>query len=202
MWLHNPLSAHFLPLQIYAQQRLKMRLIILCCHVVARSTSNSMIDGVVNNLNHKCKIIPHDDQVKYYKRSQKKWERKVSKGNDWTVKNHADWIDENNFGISHFGLSPLLLQREDIWFDVFHLSVAITKRLMTHIRNFVFMLSVEFQIKFYNALTEFWEAFHLIIWKCNKNFSIFKGADIKKFVINCPAVVNVLRENLVMTKDI
>ena len=65
-------------------------------------------DGVVNE-NHECKIIDHDDQLKYYDRSKKRWERKKSKDENYTTKDHADWIDENNFGISHFGLSPLLL---------------------------------------------------------------------------------------------
>ena len=64
------------------------------------------------------------------------------------------------------------------------------------------MLSCDFQTKFYNVLTKFWGEFHLLIWKCNKDFSIFKGDEIKRFVVNCPAVANILRENLEMTDEI
>ena len=64
------------------------------------------------------------------------------------------------------------------------------------------MLSCDFQIEFYNVLSSFWDEFHLLVWKCNKNFSIFKGAQIKKFVTNCPKVAKLMRDNLVMTEDI
>ena len=120
----------------------------------------------------------------------------------YTTKDHADWVDEKNFGVSHFGLSPSHFKREYIRFDVFHLCVAITKRLMTHTREFVQMLSCDFQVKFYNVLSIFWDEFQLLVWKCNKDFSIFKGAQIKKFITNCPKVAKVMRDNLVMTEDI
>ena len=90
--------------------------------------------GVVDE-NHVCEIIDHDNQLKYFDRSKKRWERRKSNNKKeskeiYTIKDHADWVDNNNFGVSHFGLSPLLLKRENIRFDVFHLCVAITKRLM------------------------------------------------------------------------
>ena len=125
--------------------------------------------GVVDE-NHECQIIDHDIQLKYFDRSKTRWERKKSKDNNYTTKDHADWIDNNNFGISHFGLSPLLLKRENIRFDVFHLCVAITKRLMNYTREFVQMQSCDFQIKFFNTLSKFWDEFQLLIWKCNKDF--------------------------------
>ena len=45
-------------------------------------------------------------------------------------------------------------------------------------------------------------SFQLLVWKCNKDFSIFKGAQMKKFITNCPKVAKVMRDNLVMTEDI
>ena len=73
---------------------------------------------------------------------------------------------------------------------------------MTYTRDFVQMLSCDFQIKFYNVLSSFWDEFQLLVWKCNKDFSIFKGAQIKKFVTSCPKVAKLMRDNLVMTEDI
>ena len=66
----------------------------------------------------------------------------------------------------------------------------------------MFHLSLEFQTKFYNVLTLFWDEFHLIVWKLNKDFSAFNGAELKKFVANIPSVTQVMRDNLIMTDDI
>ena len=73
---------------------------------------------------------------------------------------------------------------------------------MNYTRDFVFMLSCDFQTKFYNVLTSFWGEFQLLVWKTNKEFSIFKGDHFKKFVTNCPKMAKLMRDNLVMTKDI
>ena len=64
------------------------------------------------------------------------------------------------------------------------------------------MQSCDFQIKFFNTLSSFWGEFHLLIWKCNKDFSILKGAEIKKLIINCPTVAKLIRDNFVITDDI
>lgn len=73
---------------------------------------------------------------------------------------------------------------------------------MTYTRDFVQMLSCDFQIKFHNVLSSFWDKFQFLVWKCNKDFSIFKGAQIEKFVTSCPKVAKLMRDNLVMTEDI
>ena len=86
----------------------------------------------VQNSNHECELINHDDQVKHYNRSEHRWnnKRNCSGEASWTVKQHMDWVDKENFGISHFGLSPDLLRCDNIRFDVFHLRCAVTRRLM------------------------------------------------------------------------
>ena len=73
---------------------------------------------------------------------------------------------------------------------------------MNYTRDFVFMLSCDFQTKFYNVLASFWDEFQLLVWKTNKEFSIFKGDQFKKIVTNCPEIAKLMRDNLVMTKDI
>ena len=73
---------------------------------------------------------------------------------------------------------------------------------MEYTREFVQMQSCDFQVKFFNTLSKFWDEFHLLIWKCNKEFSKLRGSEIKKFIINCPKVAKVIRDNFVMTEDI
>ena len=64
------------------------------------------------------------------------------------------------------------------------------------------MQSYEFQVKFFNILSSFWNEFQLLVWKCNKKFAILKGGEIKKFIINCPNIAKLIRENFVNTEDI
>ena len=87
------------------------------------------------NENHACILITHDEKILRWNRSLKRWDRKQKQvgTKKYSVKDHMDWIDVNNIRISHFGIDPNLLRRNDIRFDVFHLRCAITRRLMVYL---------------------------------------------------------------------
>ena len=133
--------------------------------------------GCINE-NHECVLIPHEKQSDHWDRSKRRWERRtsadqiVSKG-PYTVKKHMDWIDENNFGISHFGLHPSLLRRDNIRFDIFHLWCSITRRLMGNLQKFVLKQSTELMQCFSNLLLNFWTDYHLLCWNLEKQFTSF-----------------------------
>ena len=59
---------------------------------------------VVQKRDHKCKLLTDSEQVHYYARSQKKWDRKVSSndGNSYTKNYHIDWVDTDNEGCFYF----------------------------------------------------------------------------------------------------
>ena len=67
----------------------------------------------VQKRDHECKLLDDWEHQHYYDRSQRKFDRKVSKndGNLYTKKYHMKWVDTDNEGCSHFGISPLLLRR-------------------------------------------------------------------------------------------
>ena len=78
----------------------------------------------VKNENHVCRIIKHDDQIRYWDRSKKiRLDKKkhLLQGEKYEYFDHIDWIDCNNHGVLHFGLHPSLLPRDNIRFDVLHL---------------------------------------------------------------------------------
>ena len=104
----------------------------------------------VQNANHECKIINHDDQVKYYDRSERRWnnKRNCSGEASWTLKQHRDWVDKENYGISHFGLHPDLLRCDNIAFDVFHLCCAVIRKPMDYLQKFTMKQSQELQEEF------------------------------------------------------
>ena len=66
-------------------------------------------EGVEDFKSHECTLIEDDEQLKLHNRSDKRWKRKTSKDETCTTKEHADWVDKKNFGVSHFGLSPELI---------------------------------------------------------------------------------------------
>ena len=70
-------------------------------------------DGV-KHIDHQCSMLSHSDQCKYYKRSETRWNRKVKRDDAYNTKKHMNWIDESNFGVSHFGIHPECLRRENI----------------------------------------------------------------------------------------
>ena len=87
--------------------------------------------GVTNHREHQCIKIPHAETVALYNRSKLRWDLKTRReGDKYTVKLHMDWIDKNTKGVSHFGLHPNLLPRENIRFDTFHMKCAVTQKLM------------------------------------------------------------------------
>ena len=156
-------------------------------------------EGVKNNKTHECKVLNEERQLQLYNRSKRRWELKREKeGNMYTKKVHNLWIDENNEGCSHFGISPLLMPRENIRFDCFHLKCAITRRLMVNLRQFILSQSTKLIDDFVGQiLSKFWNDFHLYVWKNKKGFSSFVGNELALFVGNIPIITQFLMERLV-----
>ena len=50
-----------------------------------------------------------------------------------------DWVDTDNGFCSDFWMSPGLLRRQNLSFDVFHIQNAITNSLMTYRQNMYFV---------------------------------------------------------------
>ena len=157
----------------------------------------------VRDRNHQCKVIPHEKQVDLYNKSKKRWERQKQKqGDTYTKKNHMDWVDEKNDGCSHFGISPDLLRRDCIRFDMFHLRGAITKRLMTYLRKYILGRSLNKRKKLEEeVLKTFWNSYNIDVWKLKANFNSFIGSEIKAFIDNIPAIVKFLKNEFTKTKE-
>ena len=119
--------------------------------------------------NHECVLIPHEEQINHWDRSKRRWDRRTSadqvlKKGPYTQKNHMDWIDEHNFGISHFGLHPSLLRRDNIRFDNLHCRCSITRRLMDNLQQFILKQSTDFMVYFSDLLLELWTDYHVSCW--------------------------------------
>ena len=78
-----------------------------------------------------------------YEQYQKHWNKKRCAVNGITMKHHYDWIDKQNSGVSHFGVHPNLLPLEGLMFDTFHLTSAVTRKLMNFIWNFLLQQAID-----------------------------------------------------------
>eukprot|EP00551_Chaetoceros_affinis_P016131 CAMPEP_0203712330 /NCGR_PEP_ID=MMETSP0091-20130426/69973_1 /ASSEMBLY_ACC=CAM_ASM_001089 /TAXON_ID=426623 /ORGANISM="Chaetoceros affinis, Strain CCMP159" /LENGTH=776 /DNA_ID=CAMNT_0050590301 /DNA_START=350 /DNA_END=2681 /DNA_ORIENTATION=- len=160
-------------------------------------------EGVTGNEEHRCVKISHENQIVSYQRSRRRWDLKTRRDQSYTLKKHMDWIDQNNNGISHFGLHPDLLPRDGIRFDTFHMKCALTRKLIGYLRKILLNQSTDINDNFCSeVLRKFWNDYHLYVWRNKKNFSSFVGNEIAIFVANIGLIQDFFQENLVQTNEI
>lgn len=113
----------------------------------------------------------------------------------YSRKNHLDWCDLNNVGVSLFGLHPEELRRDNIRFDIFHLQCAITRRLMSNLRKFMLTTTTEMMETFSSVLLKFWTMFNVLAWNMNWPFTSFLGVELLHFIHNTDIIMSFLKDN-------
>ena len=152
----------------------------------------------VRDTSHECVQIEHDKQVERYDRSNEKWMHYTNVFKDkippktYTESDHRNWADKNNYGITHFGVHPNELRRDNLRFDVFHLRCAQTRKLMTYLRKYMRIQSFALQDCFHDVLKKFWTNYELLVWRLNKPFTSFVGAQLLQFIENIPAIITMM----------
>ena len=161
-------------------------------------------EGVNENESHVCNLWSDEDYKKSWEKSLRRWKSKCEKP-DSTYDNpkHKDWCDENNFGVTHFGIHPDKLPISTIRFDVFHLTCAITRKIMNYLRRFILKQSTDTVKEFSNTiLRKFWSDFHVFCWNNKLNFSSFKGNELSLFIVNIPSVNEYLKHKFLATDEL
>jgi hypothetical protein len=159
--------------------------------------------GVSMNGNHECKLFSDNEYEDLYDRSRRRWELPSTLlPKKYNEDLHRSWCDEHNYGVTHFGIDPLLLPMSTICFDTFHCSCAITRQLMAATRRFLLHNSTPETLKSFtdNVLMKFWNNFLIMRWNNNMNFSCFKGNKLESFVSNSVHVVAFLQDHLFETQ--
>ena len=115
----------------------------------------------------------------------------------YSKKDHMDWVDQSNLGVSHFGIHPESLRPDLLRFDTFHMKCAITRNLINYTRMFINQVSsFEKRREFYNVLSRFWNTYHIHVWNSKCNFSSFKGNELALFVANTEYLCEFLERGL------
>lgn len=138
----------------------------------------------------------------FWERSERRWKDKISRSGPeaYSIQKHRDWIDVNNFGVSHFGLHPTTLPRECIRFDVFHLRCAVTRRLMTCLRKFMMKTTPDLMKRFSELIHKFWSDHNVMIWNMNRPFTSFIGLELLQFIKNSDVIIAFLKEHFCETQ--
>jgi hypothetical protein len=166
--------------------------------------------GVTSPDTHTCVPLSHVEQITAWNRSLRRWNNKTvcqkshqsqqRNAGTYTFSEHMTWIDENNQGVSHFGLHPDLFPRDSIRFDTFHMKCAVTRKLMTYVRNLILEQTDDCMELFLSTvLKKFYNDFHLFVWKHKKSFSSFQGNELALFVGHISLIKEFLISNLVAT---
>ena len=157
----------------------------------------------VNSRDHQCDMWTDDNYMKSWERSDKRFLSKQSRAPNYDVKLHRDWCDQQNHGVTHFGISPALLPVSTVRFDVFHLKCAITRMVMNHVRTLILKHSTATVKAFTdNVLSSFWSNFHVYCWNNKLKFSKFQGNDLALFIVNINKVTRFLSEKLANTSEV
>ena len=154
---------------------------------------------------HKCQITSDAETIRLWKRSLHRWNDKRSRlkeGERWEKKEHMDWIDNKNNGISHFGIYPKYLLPSRIRFDVFHLRCAVTRRMMVYTRTFIQRGPARLVSSFSDLLLTFMTEYNVLLWNMKKPFSKLKGNELLSFINGTEVIVKWLRSKYANTDEL
>ena len=84
------------------------------------------------------------------------------------------YMDEANFGFSHFDVDTQDFQIEGIFFDIYHLKISQTRKLLNFLRLFDQALSCDMQKKISGLLTKSWWWHYLQLWVLDYPFYSLK----------------------------
>ena len=127
---------NFIMVKCYTFSR---KIIYLIKNIILFSCTNINVDRASGTRITSVKWAPRET-VCLHDRSLKKWLRE--KGNphigiNWITKDYMNWVDDNYFGVLHFGMHSNIPRHDSIPFDAFHLRFAITRILIAHIQAFI-----------------------------------------------------------------
>ena len=156
-------------------------------------------DGLVDG-DHMCKMWDNDSYKQAWQRSLRRYNHKLN-DSKYDDDSHRSWCDENNFGVTHYGIHPDLFNVETIKFDVFHCNCAIVRRIMNYTRETILNYSSHTIKAFTNdVLKKFWSDYHIYCWNNRINFSTFKGNELSLFVLNSNIVIEFFETKMVTTE--
>ena len=99
--------------------------------------------------NHKCDLLSQNDYDYYFVKSKEKWDKSLELNvTPPDEGKHRDWADINDWGVTNFGIPPDAFPLDSIRLDTFHMTCAISRKLMKSVREEVKSMSTELKTDF------------------------------------------------------
>ena len=149
-----------------------------------------------------CKRITNEKYREYKRKSEQRWAmrdiiRRTRRSNEYTEADHRDWVDQFNFGVSHFGVPPDNWDISSLVYDVFHGRGNYVKLQLRYARR---LLEGNFDAvdKFSSFLLRLkgFQSFHVTPWLNNESNSRLKGEHTKTFTKNTHRACSLLKSLL------
>ena len=153
--------------------------------------------AVRNYSNHRCKMISDKDQLRYYERSRDTFESKFSGiRSKVNVNKHCQWADENNYGITHFGIHPNDLQNSAIGFDCLHSRLSSGRGILSFIRKYLEGYGYDLNEKFGVILRKTIGEYYVECYETGKSLACMHGQQINDFISLMPQIISFFQQNL------
>ena len=88
------------------------------------------------------------------------------------MKSFRNWADEKNYGVTHLGLHFELVDLQQIVFDILHLKLSMTRKIITFICFILETYNYELQQEFVAILRKCWTSFYVDCYESNKSMNM------------------------------
>ena len=114
---------------------------------------------------------------------------------------HRIWCDTDNYGITHFGINNKFMKISDVRFDILHLKLSVTRKIITFICDFLITKSYKNQQRFSTILKQKWGKFYVDCYESYKNLNVIHGIHVNEFIQELtPDIVKFIKKHLENTK--
>ena len=153
--------------------------------------------------NHICEMMSDQEYERLWKNSKERYDNEIRLNKCYTKETHRKWCDKDNFGVTHFGIDPKTFPLSTIRFDVFHMFMAITRKVMSCVREYTSRRPRSFRDRFTReVLSNIWGNFHTSVWNNGLAFGCFQGNELFEFIYKSEVVTEFLRKNLHQTPKV
>ena len=127
----------------------------------------------------KCKMFSDEEYARLVSVSENHWRKEYSQGrksND--IEKFRDWADKDNYGVTHFGINKDNIKISKIRFDLLHLKLSITRKLIKYIRRLLSRYSFEIQQKYIDDVLskdDNWGEFYIKAYEGYRNVNVLRG---------------------------
>ena len=103
--------------------------------------------------------------------------------------------------MTHFGLSTLIFDYDDIRFDILHMTCQITRKIMEYLRDYLRGYPIHIMEELCELLQSKWTHFNAINFGSMQPLSIHTGKEIKKFISMTDEIVTWMENTFIPSKE-